>query len=382
MPEDSAPISIDEEQCKEGSECVSRAGIIAMIGTNAVLLVIVIYVLAKLWPYPTPSFLPPGTNRPNANAATAPAATPAPDANPAGQAATAPDAAATDTAAQRRQADSLQRIAEQRRADSLASLNLRTADSLIIPIWLKCDTSLLETYRHISAQRPPDYSAIPKCVYLFTRDVAIWDEQRLLFMVLLAGALGALVHTLRSLSIYIGNRKLRRSWVPYYLLMPFGGAAIALIFYLVIRGGFFAPSTDFKDTNAFAFTALAALVGLFSQSAIEKLKRIAETIFERPEPQKDSLKDKPPARTPVITAVERKAVVEGGREDTVQITGSEFTASSKVEINGKPHLAVFEGPTLLTVTLEAPELAILENGGDLRIVVINDDQRSNELVLS
>ncbi len=115
----------------------------------------------------------------------------------------------------------------------------------------------------------------------------IWDEVRLLLMVILAGALGSLVHTVRSVYWYVGNRQLKWSWVVKYVLQPFAGSALAMIFYVVVRGGFFSPQTTPENTSPFGFAALAALVGLFSEQAVLKLKRVAETVLERPTPGAD-----------------------------------------------------------------------------------------------
>jgi hypothetical protein len=57
-----------------------------------------------------------------------------------------------------------------------------------------------------------------------------------------------------------------------------------MIFYVVVRGGFFSPQTTFESTSPFGFAALAALVGLFSEQAVLKLKTVAETVLERPAP--------------------------------------------------------------------------------------------------
>ena len=116
----------------------------------------------------------------------------------------------------------------------------------------------------------------------------IWDEVRLLLIVILAGALGSLVHTVRSVFWYVGNRLLKWSWVPKYILQPFAGSALAVIFYVVVRGGFFSPQTTFENTSPFGFAALAALVGLFSEQAVLKLKKVAETVLEPPAPGADA----------------------------------------------------------------------------------------------
>lgn len=117
----------------------------------------------------------------------------------------------------------------------------------------------------------------------FGQDFEIWDEVRLLWIVILAGALGSLVHALRSVYWYVGNRNLVWSWLGKYMLMPFGGSALAVVFYFVIRGGFFSPQAGFSQTSPFGFAALSAMVGLFSEQAVLKLKQIAETVLSKPE---------------------------------------------------------------------------------------------------
>jgi hypothetical protein len=107
----------------------------------------------------------------------------------------------------------------------------------------------------------------------------ISDEVRLLLIVALAGALGGLVHALRSFYWYVGNRVLVRSWLAMYVLLPFVGATLGLVFYLVIRGGFFSPQATVEQTSPFGFAALAGLVGMFSQQAVLKLKQVVETLL-------------------------------------------------------------------------------------------------------
>ena len=129
-------------------------------------------------------------------------------------------------------------------------------------------------------------------VILFGVTWKMSDEERLLILVMTAGALGSLVHALRSASWYVGNRNLVRSWVPKYLLLPFCGAILAVLFYFIVRGGFFSPRTSSMHTSQYGFCAMACLVGLFSEQAVLKLKQIAETVFVTTEQGKDA---NPPA---------------------------------------------------------------------------------------
>jgi hypothetical protein len=146
---------------------------------------------------------------------------------------------------------------------------------------------------------PSPAAAKPGKVAAFGREFEVWDEVRLLWIVLLAGALGSLIHAMRSVYWYVGNRNLVKSWLAKYFVMPFTGSALAVMFYFVIRGGFFSPQSDFSQTSPFGFAALSAMVGLFSEQAVLKLKQVAETILSKPESGADPM---PPAKAPATGA--------------------------------------------------------------------------------
>ncbi|MBC8496656.1 MAG: hypothetical protein ISS57_00930 [Anaerolineales bacterium] len=110
--------------------------------------------------------------------------------------------------------------------------------------------------------------------------VELADEVRLILIVLLSGALGSMVHALRSFFWYVGNRMLVRSWIMKYILLPFSGSTLGLMFYLVLRAGLFSPEASVNATSAFGFAGVAGLVGMFSEQAVEKLKEVASTLFE------------------------------------------------------------------------------------------------------
>lgn len=131
--------------------------------------------------------------------------------------------------------------------------------------------------------------------------LSISEEIQLLFIVIFAGALGGLVHAIRSFYWYVGHRVLKRSWLTKYILLPFVGSTLGLLFYLVIRGGFFSTEASIEETSAFGFAALAGLVGLFSEQAVLKLKSVAETLLAKvpkgkegipQEEQSDQVEDK------------------------------------------------------------------------------------------
>jgi hypothetical protein len=123
----------------------------------------------------------------------------------------------------------------------------------------------------------------PQTVNYFGWEPTPTREELFFLVVALGGALGGLIHTIRSLAWYAGNRQLRWSWVPFNLMLPVVGALAGTVFYVVLRAGLFSSSTSVDAASPFGFTAVALLAGLFSEQAMEKLKQIASQIFaERP----------------------------------------------------------------------------------------------------
>jgi hypothetical protein len=107
-------------------------------------------------------------------------------------------------------------------------------------------------------------------------------EVRLLLLVLLTGALGSFVHAATSFVTYVGNRSLTPSWVWWYILRPFVGMGIAGIFYFVIRGGLvlLSAAPDVEKLSPYGIAGFAALSGLFSKQATDKLSDIFDNLFK------------------------------------------------------------------------------------------------------
>jgi hypothetical protein len=107
-------------------------------------------------------------------------------------------------------------------------------------------------------------------------------EVRLLFLVLLIGAFGSFVHAATSFVTYVGNKSLAPSWMWWYVIRPFIGMGIAAIFYFVIRGGLVALSAnvDWQNLSPYGIGAFAALSGMFSKQAADKLSDIFDNLFK------------------------------------------------------------------------------------------------------
>ena len=105
------------------------------------------------------------------------------------------------------------------------------------------------------------------------------NQVQVLIVVLMAGAVGSLIHSLRSFVVFVGNRQLVTSWIPFYVLRPASGAAMALVFYLVLGDALLGTKVGEEDFSITAVAALAALVGLFSDMSADKLKDVFQALI-------------------------------------------------------------------------------------------------------
>ena len=105
-------------------------------------------------------------------------------------------------------------------------------------------------------------------------------ETSYLLLAAVSGALGSHIHLASSFAEYAGRRALHASWFWWYLLRPVVGSSLALIVYFVVRAGLVTGSTDqaVEAINPHGVAALAALSGLFSKQASEKLRDVFENI--------------------------------------------------------------------------------------------------------
>jgi len=187
----------------------------------------------------------------------------------------------------------------------------------------------------------------------------------LFLIAMLSGALGSLLHSLRSLYWYAGNRKLVWSWAVMYMLLPFSGAVLAMIFYIVIRAGFLPSSGTSNIPNTpYGFAALGAIVGLFSEQAVLKLKQVAETVFAKPETGKDHAA--PHMGPRVVSISPNSGPATGGT--SVSITGTGFAPGLKVNIGGTPVIPITSVTTTLIDATTPPHAA-----GHADVEVVNPD---------
>jgi hypothetical protein len=120
----------------------------------------------------------------------------------------------------------------------------------------------------------------------FTPDVV------LIAMVLIVGSLGAFVATMRRFMTYARQDELTRRDAWSYLMRPMQGAALALIVYFTLRGGYLGQAQAAR-VNPYGIATLAALVGLFTRHAIDRLTAVFDTLFGKPQEDAHPAKVRP-----------------------------------------------------------------------------------------
>ena len=212
--------------------------------------------------------------------------------------------------------------------------------------------------------------------WVFGYQLTATPDARLFITVVAAGALGSLVHCLTSFADYVGNRTLKRSWVWYLILRTPIGIALALLFYLVLRGGLIAPtlSTTPADPtpkshawtllNPYGLAAIAAMAGMFSKQATDKLSELFDTLFKTDNPveRRDPLN-----QPPVISSADPASLTVGGAIE-LAILGQNFSKDCGALINGETRDVKWQSDTRLTITLLPKDVA---TAGDLLVVVRN-----------
>jgi hypothetical protein len=102
----------------------------------------------------------------------------------------------------------------------------------------------------------------------------------LMVLAAIAGALGGWTTSIRLFAFWAGEQKLKATWPWWFGNRVLGGAALALVVYLLIRAGLFGSESATGDVNPYGTAAFAALVGLFTRQAMTKLQAVFDTLFQ------------------------------------------------------------------------------------------------------
>lgn len=220
-------------------------------------------------------------------------------------------------------------------------------------------STILAVYSMVALWPPNSTSAAPRSINLFGLRLLLDPDQQLFVVVALAGAIGGLIHSARSVYWYVGNRRFRRSWLLMYLSLPFTSSALAVVFYIILRGGLITGEAT-AQVNVFGFAAVAALVGLFSSQAAEKLKTVFSLILAHAETGIDSVT---PETLPVVDRIEPESAAVGA---IITVYGKNLSGSTEILFQkaAAPVLTASEP----TVTAEVPPGAAT---GPIRLIVGN-----------
>jgi len=202
----------------------------------------------------------------------------------------------------------------------------------------------------------------------------ITREIQLLLIVLVAGGLGCLIHGLKSIAVFIGNRIAISSWFWWYITRPLLGMAMAMVFYALLRGGFLAGTpSDAKVISPFGVLGIGALVGMFTDKAIGKLAEIFDLLFRSK--ADDATKDKLSSALPTVTQLLPNPVKAGSPAGTLTIKGDHLEKIIKVKV-GQDERAVKSPSSAQQVTVDLLATDLAAPAHDITITLVDSDNKT------
>ncbi len=165
-------------------------------------------------------------------------------------------------------------------------------------------------------------------------------ETRLLILTSIFAILGSSAHGIASVTTWIGQNKLERSWTAWYFVRPPIAVAIAIVVYLAFRAGFVTSGGGASVVSDFGVAAIGALVGLLTDEATTKLRDIFDTLFgiRKPEEEKGDIGAR--ARGAKITLEPNKTEVKVG--DTLDLNARVFKSDGRPADKVKVHLVILK----------------------------------------
>ncbi len=174
------------------------------------------------------------------------------------------------------------------------------------------------------------------------------SDATLLLLVTLASAVGSFVHIATSFANHVGRNRFETSWVVWYALRCPIGAALATVFYFVVRAGFFSGDAPNSAVNAYGIAAVAGFVGLFSRQATDKLRELFDTLFKTDGAEEEV--------DPVLGSVTPNPVAVDGQPVRLTLIGAGFMRLSEVRVDGRALPPASVGPAQIVVDVPAADL--------------------------
>jgi hypothetical protein len=192
-------------------------------------------------------------------------------------------------------------------------------------------------------------------------------DSRLLLLAAVCGGLGSFIHAATSFAGYVGNQRIVTSWLVWYYFRPLIGGALAVVLYFVLRAGLIGPATD---VNHYGVAALAALAGMFSKQATDKLDEIFKTMFKTSEQAGDAQRShKLHEHAPLIVTVSPASLSLGVTPASLIVSGSSLVQESIVRVNGVARTSTFKDGRITAVLAEDD----VAQAGNLTVTVTNPD---------
>jgi hypothetical protein len=192
----------------------------------------------------------------------------------------------------------------------------------------------------------------------------VLSQGQMYLAVLLAGGIGSYIHGVTSFVTFVGNRRFKLSWVPWYAFRPLMGMAMALVFYLVVRGGVLVISGGVSQVDPYALMTIAALAGMFSKQASDKLAEVFDTLFRA---RADAERRDKLAGPLELSELDPRTVKVGATE-VITIRGKGFVDGAVVRLDGENRATTFTNSGVLTFQLLPGDVTA---PGDHKVEVFN-----------
>jgi hypothetical protein len=198
-------------------------------------------------------------------------------------------------------------------------------------------------------------------------------EQVLITVSLVFGTLGASIHGLTSLSIWLSSKKFKRTFLFWYLTRPQIGAALALVVYLLLRATLLGPSVVALDKsaliNGFGVAGLSALVGLMTPQITRKLRDVFDQFFRIGKPEEEKGDEPQKGTDTTISLSAEKNKIEIGKDSLLIaiLTDQEGNPAEDIET----HFAIFDSDRESLIEEQIPPKKTDKKG----VVLLNFKQR-------
>jgi hypothetical protein len=192
-----------------------------------------------------------------------------------------------------------------------------------------------------------------------------------IILVTAMGALGACLHGMTSLAIHLGKQNFAAEWTLWYLYRPFVGGTLAIIFHMIIAGGFL-TQINTGSGRFFGMVGLAGLIGLFSKQALNTLSKLFDVIFTPDEPPQ------PPGQAATVTpnpipqldGFDKPQLPQANTNTKVTLKGSKFVKGAVVKIGDKELKTTYKSENELIAEIPKDDLA---QPGKLELIVVNPE---------